>query len=66
MVQGRPEIPVVLVQAVREVLEKLRLPETPVTNKKLTDRPVGQAIREGVQVIRVIPAARALRHPQFV
>lgn len=66
MVQGRPEIPVVRVQAVREVLEKLRLPETPVTCKKLTDRPVVLAIREGVQVIRAIPVALVLPPPQFV
>lgn len=66
MVQVLRATPVVPEQAVREVLEKLRAPEAPVTDKKLTDRPVQQVLREAVQVIRVTPAVLVLRHPQFL
>ena len=66
MVQVLRATPVVQVQAGREVLEKLRLPETPVAKSKLTDRPVVQVLREGVQVIRAVPVALVLRPPQFV
>lgn len=66
MVQVLRATPVVQVQVVQEVLEKLRPPEAPVTNKKLTDRPAQQVLREGVQVIRVAPVVLVLRHPQFL
>ena len=66
MVQVLRATPVVQVQVVQEVLEKLRLPETPVAESKLADRPAQQVLREGVQVIRVAPVVLVLRHPQFL